>query len=47
MTDEPIREPPPGIKRHYWRVDPDTSDEELLAWAERVVEELLAGKPEK
>jgi len=34
MSDDKYREPPHGTKRHYWRVDPDMTDEEIDAWAE-------------
>ena len=41
MSDTPRREPPPGTKRLYWRIDPDMSDEEIDAWAERFVDAVL------
>ena len=39
MPDTPFREPPPGTKRHYWRIDPDMTDED--AWAEHFVDAVL------
>ena len=41
MTLGPGREPPTGTKRHYWRLDPDLSDDELQAWAEHFVDAVL------
>jgi len=31
----------PGTKRHYWRIDPDMSDEEFDGWADRFVDTVL------
>jgi hypothetical protein len=41
MTDAASREPPPGTKRHYSRPDPDMTDEEIDAWADRFVDAVL------
>ena len=41
MTQGQNREPPPGTGRVYWRPDPDTTDEEIDAWAERFVDAVL------
>jgi len=41
MTDGPFREPPPGTKRHYWRVNPDMTDKEVKAWADQFVDAVL------
>ena len=35
------REPPSGSKRLYWHIDPDWTDEEIDAWAERFVDAVL------
>jgi hypothetical protein len=43
VTDGPVRQPPTGTERLYWRVDPDMSDDELQAWAERFVDAVLGG----
>ena len=42
MTDAPFREPPPGTKRHFWRIDPDMTDEEIDALAQLIVDVLTA-----
>jgi hypothetical protein len=41
MAESEFRQPPPGTKRHYWRVDPDMTDEELDAWAGEFVDAVL------
>jgi hypothetical protein len=41
VTDGPVRQPPTGTKRLYWRVDPGMSDDELRAWAEHFVDAVL------
>ncbi len=41
MSDERRREPPPGMRRYYSRPDPDMTDEEIDAWAERFVDAVL------
>jgi hypothetical protein len=41
MTPGPVRQPPTGTKRHYARFDPDTSEDELHAWAQRFVDAVL------
>jgi hypothetical protein len=41
MTDGPVRQPPTGTERLYWRADPDMSDDELHAWAEQFVDAVL------
>ena len=41
MTDGPRRQPPTGTRRHYWRVDPDMSHDELRVWAEHFVDAVL------
>jgi hypothetical protein len=33
MSDTPHLEPPPGMKRHYSRPDPEMTDEEIDEWA--------------
>ena len=41
MTESQHREPPPGTKRVYWRVDADMSNEQIDAWADRFVDAVL------
>jgi hypothetical protein len=41
VSDTPYREPPPGTKRHCSRPDPDMTDEEIEAWADRFVDTVL------
>jgi hypothetical protein len=42
VSDTPYREPTPDTKRHYSRVDPDMTDEEIDAWAGHFVDAVLA-----
>jgi hypothetical protein len=44
VTEHPHREPPPGTQRHYGRIHPDMTDEEIDAWAEDFVEAVLGGE---
>jgi len=43
MSDTSRREPPPGTKRLYWRVDPGMTDDEIEVWAEHFVDAVLGG----
>lgn len=47
MSDDTLREPPTGTKRHYCRVDPDMTDEEIDAWAEQFVDAVLGNAQER
>ena len=47
MSDGPFREPPPGTKRHYSRIDPGWTDEEIDAWAEQFVDAVLGDVAER
>jgi len=41
----PFREPPPGTRRLYWRIDPEMTDEEIKAWASAFVDAVLGVLP--
>ena len=42
MSDTPFRQPPPGTKPVYRRLESDMSDEEIEAWADAFVDAILS-----
>ncbi len=41
MTETPFPDRAPGTTRHYWRINPDMSDEEIDGWADRFLDTVL------